>query len=350
MPKVLGLTPGRNAPSSRFRIRQYKAELEKHNYNLNESYSPIPYDFKLPGILGKVRQRYIFPLSAGLLLTKIISRIPQISKSYNYDLVWLNRPLIDNIFLEKLLHKPLIFDVDDAIWLNGAKHCKKIAEYSDFIFAGNSFIAEWFQQYNKNIEIIPTVIDTNKFKPSDQKKNDFFNIVWTGSLQTEHYLLSIENNLFRFINDHKDVKLTIVSDKIPNFKFIQPNQIIFNKWNSEIEALALQQANVGIMPLNNTEWEKGKCSFKMLQYMATGIPVIISPIGMNAEVFSKGDIGFAANKDDDWINALEFLYKNQAKVEVLGNNGRNIVLEEYSIQPVSRKIIKVFNKFSNNPN
>jgi glycosyltransferase involved in cell wall biosynthesis len=342
MPKVLGLTPGKNVPSSRFRINQFHSELAKHNYHLKECFSPIPVDYKFPGAFGRIKQRYIFPLSAGLLLAKIAFRIPQVIRSHNYDITWLNRPLINNIALEKLLHKPLVFDVDDAIWLNDKKHTIKIAEHSDVVFAGNTYIAEWFTKYNKNVKHIPTAIDTNKFKPSARKSSTSFNIVWTGSSQTELYILSIEKSLYKLISNNPEIKLMIISNSLPRFKFLRPDQIVFIKWSSETETSALQNADVGIMPLFNTEWEKGKCSFKMLQYMATGLPVVVSPVGTNKDILSKGEIGLSASTENEWIDALEHLYKNKEKAKMLGVEGRKIVLDDYSIIKVKKSIVNSF--------
>lgn len=342
MPKVLGLTPGKNVPSSRFRIHQFNSELAKHNYHLKECPSPIAVDYKLPGALGRLRQRYVFPLSAGLLMAKVVARIPQIIRSYNYDITWLNRPFIDIISLETLIHKPLAFDVDDAIWLNDKKHSIKIAEHSDVIFAGNQFIADWFSKYSKNVKLIPTAIDTDKFKPSTNNSNAHFTIVWTGSSQTELYLLSIEKSLHKLINNNTGIKLVVVSNTMPHFKFLNPDQITFIKWSPETEASTLQKADVGIMPLFDKEWEKGKCSFKMLQYMATGLPVIVSPVGTNKEILSKGEVGLPASTENEWVDAIEYLYKNKEKARMMGDKGRKIVLNEYSIVKVKDSIIDSF--------
>ncbi len=115
----------------------------------------------------------------------------------------------------------------------------------------------------------------------------------------------------------------------------------FVQWRRENEVEALQTMSVGIMPLTDTPWARGKCSFKMLQYMAVGLPVIVSPVGMNNEVLSKGDIGFAVNSDDDWYNAFDSLYNNSKLQNKLGGKGRLVVEEDFSAEQVSKTLFSI---------
>jgi hypothetical protein len=224
--------------------------------------------------------------------------------------------------MEKFILRPLIYDVDDAIWLNDERITRKIAQKAEIILAGNSFIADWFCKVNPNINIIPTAIDTQWFCPSDSKPGNLFKIVWTGSQQTIHYLLSIEKTLAKFLNEKMDVLLIVISDVYPKFTSIRKEKIRFIKWTPEDEIVAIQEARVGIMPLNNTPW--------------------VSPVGMNNEVLSKGEIGFAAFKDDDWISGLEFFYKNQDKSKLMGFNGTQVINKYYSLDIVTKSLVQIF--------
>lgn len=340
--RISALTPGINVPSSRYRVRQYIPALSDAGISVDEFAAKIDYSAKLPGILGKIKQRYIFPISASWIGIKSISRINDIIKSNRYDAVWLNRIIVSSVFLEKFIRQPLIYDVDDAIWINNERIIRKIAEKAEILIAGNSFIANWFSQINPHIYIIPTAIDTHRFFPSESRAKNLFKIVWTGSHQTDHYLLSIENALAKFLNERKDALLVIISDVYPRFTSIRPERIRFIRWTHEDEIKEIREAQVGIMPLFNTPWEQGKCSFKMLQYMACGLPVIVSPVGMNSEVLSKGEIGFSAIKEVDWISGLEYFYNYPVPAGQIGLNGRQVINKYYSLDLVSKSIAQIF--------
>jgi glycosyltransferase involved in cell wall biosynthesis len=340
--RISAITPGINVPSSRYRIRQYIGLLNEAGISVTEFPSKINYSSKLPGVLGRVKQRFIFPVSATWIGIKSISRISDIISSNRYDAVWLNRIIVSSLYMERYIRQPIIYDVDDAIWINNERIIRKIGEKARTILAGNSFIADWFSRVNNNIHIIPTAIDTSWFTPSEQKRGEVFSIVWTGSGQTIHYLLKIENALARFLNERNDTQLVVVSDVRPDFKCIKPGRISFIKWTPEAELDAIRSARVGIMPLVNSVWEQGKCSFKMLQYMSCGLPVLVSPVGMNNEVLKKGEIGYAASDENDWISGLEDLYNSPEKGINLGLNGRQVIITNYSLDKVAGSLIQIF--------
>jgi glycosyltransferase involved in cell wall biosynthesis len=340
--RISAITPGINVPSSRYRIRQYTGLLNEAAISVTEFPAKISYSSKLPGVLGRVKQRYIFPVSAAWIGVKSVSRINDIISSNRYDAVWLNRIIVSSLFMEKFIRQPLIYDVDDAIWINNERIIKKIGAKAQTILAGNSFIADWFSKVNCDVHLIPTAVDTQWFTPSSQVPGDMFRLVWTGSNQTIHYLLNIETALARFLNERKDTLLVVVSDVRPDFKRIKPDRISFVKWTPEGELTAIREARVGIMPLANSVWEKGKCSFKMLQYMSCGIPVLVSPVGMNSEVLKQGEIGYAASGEDDWVFALEELYKDIEKGKDMGSNGRQVILNNYSVEKIAVSLIRIF--------
>lgn len=342
MIRISALTPGLNVPSSRYRVRQYLPALKDAGISVNEFPAKIDYSKQLPGILGKVKQKYIFPLSAAWIGIKTISRINDITKSNRYDAVWLNRIIVGSVYLERFIRQPLIYDVDDAIWINNEKNIRKIAEKADVVLAGNRFIADWFSQISSQVHIIPTAIDIRWFFPKDSEPDNLFKIVWTGSRQTIHYLLFIEGALAKFLNTRKDAFLIVISDEYPQFTIINKEKIRFIKWSPDVEVRAIQNANVGIMPLLNSSWELGKCSFKMLQYMACGLPVVVSPVGMNNEVLSKGNIGLYALNFNDWVEGLEYLYKNPGESKQMGLNGRQVITKYYSIDLVVKPMVRIF--------
>jgi glycosyltransferase involved in cell wall biosynthesis len=110
---------------------------------------------------------------------------------------------------------------------------------------------------------------------------------------------------------YRKLKALVIADRPPSFSSLPSERVRYIPWSSQTEVTAVQQMDIGLMPLPNNEWTKGKCSFKMLQYMACAIPVIVSPVGMNLEVLELGEVGLSANSTSEWYDALVCLYKNR---------------------------------------
>lgn len=341
--RIAALTPGVNVASSRFRVRQYIPKLEKNGISVKEFPSVINYSAKLPGLLGKVRQRYIFPVSFSWVAIKTLSRSIDILRSNYYEYVWVNRIVVNPVYSERFIRKPMIYDIDDAIWINREKLIGKIAAQAEVVIAGNSYIAENLNPYNKNIRIVPTAIDTNRFRPLHKEKDGrTFTLVWSGSHDTIHYLEKIENSLARFTSYNKDSRVVIISDVMPKLRSLNPEQLEFIPWSPENEVIGIQNADVGLMPLEDTAWERGKCSYKMLQYMACGLPVIVSPVGMNKEILSRGSIGFSAVSDQHWFEKFYILSENARSAKEMGEKGRSIVEKDFSLSGISDLLSDIF--------
>ena len=253
---------------------------------------------------------------------------------------------------EAFLKKPLVFDIDDAIWIHhpfGRNTVISIAKRADVIIAGNTHIADWLEPYARSLFIVPIAIDTEKFKPKPSQpfeKTQRFTIGWIGSPSNHKYLLMIEGPLSKFLNDYPDAELLVVSDVVPRFKALLDDRICYVPWSEDNEVAALKCIDVGIMPLPDNDWTRGKCGCKMLLYMACGIPVVVSPVGMSVEVLEKGAVGFAAQTDSDWYEAFSFFHKNRASAETYGNVGRTVVEMWYSQKTISSELADIFKRLS----
>jgi len=286
--------------------------------------------------------------------TKIATRIPQVLSSRAYDVTWLNRQLYPRIpTFEFAINKPMILDVDDAIWLKrplGTFQAKLNAKMAEVIIAGNSFIADWFSRYNSNIHVIPTAVDTTKFCPKklDPKvEKTKFVIGWVGTHSNLKYLYSIEEALTRFCKDHSDAQILVACDKRPRFSSVPQRQLRFIQWSDANEAYLIQEMDVGLMPLFDDDWCRGKCSMKMLQYMACGVPVVVSPVGMNKTVLKMDDIGLAARNDNDWLETLETYYSDKTTLRKLhGANGRKIIENEFSAAIIAKRLAAIFHSIT----
>ena len=326
--KIAALTGGKNTPSARFRIRQYAQRLGRHNVVVEEH---IPF----------------FEKSCGLPSPFIAAaRIPALFKSRNADAVWLNKELVQGYpTFERFLKRPRVLDADDAIWLNwpmGGYGSRKIAKAMDAIIAGNSYIADYFGQYCSNVHIVPTAIDLERYTKRENVSEGKFIVGWTGLACNYKYLEPIAGALKEFLDSHDDAELMLLSNRRWETTDLPADKVRFVPWSKDNEATALHEMSVGLMPLADDKWAKGKCSFKMLQYMASGVPVIVSPVGMNADVLAKGKLGYGAVSVDDWYDALQDLYDSRDRQAELGDNGRAVIEEFYNADAVAEQLAGIF--------
>jgi glycosyltransferase involved in cell wall biosynthesis len=332
--KVAAFTTGRQMPGSRFRIRQYIHILKRHGIELSEFYTSWgAYPPK-----GKL----IRPVWA---LGSLVSRLPSIVQSYRYDVTLLQREMLSTFAtLEPFTKNPRILDVDDAIWVhrNGSS-ARRLAAISDSVICGNSFLAEHFRRWNPNITILPTPVDTDRFLPvvsrplavaSDARPT----IGWSGAYNAFPDLQVIENALRVILLKFPRARLRVIADEPPRFLDVPADQLEFVPWSPETEVQAIQSLDIGIMPLRDTLWSRGKCAYKMLLYMSCGVPVVVSPIGMTAEVCQMAPVGACAKTTEDWVGALEELLSNSQRAKTMGRRGREIVLQHFSIHELAPRL------------
>ena len=349
MIRVTALTSGEHVPSARFRIRQHIHSLRDMGIYVQE-YIPIINRYaSLPGILRNVNHNYVLPLYALWGIAKVAVCAPGIIGSWKAQITWLGKSLLPGyLTLEPLLKRPLVFDVDDSIWLSrpfGRSAAIQIAKHADTIIAGNKYLADWFAHWAHDFRIVPTAIDTDRFRPTDpsaKSRNKSFTIGWTGTASNLAFLYDIEEPLTRFVQDHKYTSLMVVSDAIPVFRKFPSDKIKYIPWTPGCEAEAVRQMDVGLMPLSDNEWTRGKCSFKMLQYMACGIPVIVSPVGMNTELLSMGNVGLSAATPGEWYEALDEIFHHPRWHMEWGKTGREVVKRHFSSKVVSAQLGSIF--------
>lgn len=334
--KIAAFTGGRFVPSARFRVRQYIPELRREGIQIEEFYSK----------LGKYppRTKWIRPFWG---IATLADRLPETLLSHRYDAVLLQRELISSLCtLERLTAKPRILDVDDAIFLyRGGSVARKLAELSDRVICGNSYLAEWFSQWNANIDIIPTAVDIEKYSPRKSSEHSEKPLVigWIGTSGNYKYMYDIESALWKVLQIHTKARLKVVGDQLPEFREIPLNRIDFIPWSEDIEAQSIQSIDIGIMPLEDSPWARGKCSFKMLQYLATGLPVVVSPVGMNGEVLALGKLGSGATTEQQWVDQLLELLENRDLREKRGAEGRRVAETYFSISAITPRLARSLN-------
>ena len=346
-PYPLGIAPGQ-----RFRFEHYLGLLEKAGINyevqtfLDEAtnkvlYKPKNYLKKITGVLlGFFRRfRLLFSLS-------------------RFDYIYVFRevsPLGPPIFewlIAKVWKKKIIYDFDDAIWISNTTgtnkivarikwHQKvaKICSWAYKVSVGNAYLGNFAKQYNQQVFLLPTVVNTSTEHNKIQNHTNKVNIGWTGSHSTLFYLEMILPVLKRLETQY-DFNFYVIADKNPalplkSFKFI--------KWNKQTEIDDLLNFHIGLMPLHNEEWSKGKCGFKAIQYMALGIPPIVSPVGMNTTLVEHEKDGFICHTLEEWETTLRFLLDNHQHRMKLGKDARKKIIEAYSVLSTQESFIALFN-------
>ncbi len=331
MLKVAAITGGAIVPSARFRVRQYIPSLVKEGVMVEEMY---PHFGKYPP-----EDKWLRPLWAGATLLEMI---PKVIKSHDYDVVLLQREMLSTfVTLESLTKKPRVLDVDDAIFLlRNCGFARKLAQMSDQVVCGNTYLANWFGKWNRNVTVLPTAVDTERYVPlasRGQSENGKV-IGWIGTSGNLKYVYAIEATLAKVMETQPNVKIRIVCDQMPKFRLIDMNRCEFVRWSENIEVENIQSMDVGIMPLEDSEWGRGKCSFKMLQYMSCGLPLVASPVGMNAEVLAMGNVGIGASTQEQWLDALIALLDSASMRLDMGAVGRRVAVESFSIHALAPRL------------
>lgn len=340
--------------SSRQRVYQYKEILEKkHGIYL----TIIPFYSK--EIFLKYRQGELSKLKLAKLL---MNRNRELKQFKNFDIVWILRslsPLENPNFLKKITKKkiPIIFEMDDAIYL-GEKasrlrtkltrswnHVEKYVSNADGVIVGNTELQDWSLKYNKNIFVIPTGLNVASYKMKNNSDTEVFTIGWIGSESTAPNLELVIPAINEFAKDKKIKVVFIGLGNYSNkFKFNENVEFINLEWSEEIQNKYLQKFDIGIAPLYNTPFNRGKCAYKVVQYMATGIPTIGSPVGVQKELFCTNEIGFSANNQKEWISMFDLLLNDKKLRLQLGKNSRELAENYFDVNVLADKIAGVMNK------
>lgn len=322
--RVAAYTGGPNVPSARARVRQYVAPLGELGIHVHEY--PLPWGNVLP------RSRAARSLWAGATAT---SRLLSLMRSWAANVTWVSRQFLPAFApLHAFAHRPMVLDVDDAIWLNtGGHRAKTLAKASAAVVCGNSYLADYFRQWNPSVHVIPTAIDARKYSPrAPFADGDPVIVGWSGTSGNFGFLYDIEEALARVLVERPAVRLRIIADRPPAFSRIPRSRVEFIQWQPGIEASSIREMSIGLMPLADDAWCAGKCSFKMLCSMACSLPVVVSPVGMNRDVLACGEIGFGPNSTQEWIDALLLLIDNPELRDSMGAAGRFVVEQHFSLE------------------
>lgn len=347
--KILTLTRYSSlGASSRFRFYQYLPYLQEHGC-----------EFTLQQLLSDKYINHIYN-NTSLPLLEIVEnyfeRVFLLLRKNKFDIIWLQQEAFPWIpaWFETILIKsniPVIVDYDDAFFHRYDQHKSIFVKFflknkidmvmnkAEVVVAGNEYLAERaIQNKSKKVIILPTVVNTEVYTTNYSSTNELFTIGWIGSPHTAKYLKIVENALREVCKDGSSKVITVGSKQIE----LNGVPIEIKEWSNSSEVEEIKHFDVGIMPLLDSSWERGKCGFKLIQYMACAKPVVASPVGVNKIIVKNNVNGFLANNEDEWVKYLTILKNDFDLRKKMGIVGRKLVEEEYSLQVNAPKLFQLF--------
>ena len=332
--------------SSRVRMFQYIPLLRAANINVR--WSPLLDD-------AYVQQLYLAgSRSVRAVLSAYRKRLTQILTAHDHDAVWLQKELFPWVptWLDLALmgRRPYVVDYDDAVFHNYDAHrsavvrriygskIDSVMRRAHTVVVGNGYLAARAQTAGaRRVEILPSVVDATVYPIHDVQADKPFRIGWIGSPVTQRYLepllpvlreiLVLEGDTFVTVGAHRDLRM------LPGHLNVA--------WKEETEAAEVSRFDVGVMPLPDEPFERGKCGYKLVQYMACGVPVVASPVGVNRTIVRHGETGFLASTAEEWSRALRMLREDPALRRGMGAAGRTLFEREYSLQSTAPRLVEI---------
>lgn len=339
---IIAPYPKGEAPSQRFRFEQYLTFLEENGFEIHY------HGFHTLTSWNRLYKKGQFLLKGLDLIWNFIRRWGLLFQLITAKNIFMHRemahigPPIFEWILVKVLRKKYIYDFDDAIWmpnyssvnakfqkLKAYWKVKKLIQWADKVQAGNQFLADYALQFNKNVQIVPTTIDTKNhhIQMCDHNKNPVV-IGWTGTHSTIHYL-DFLLPILKHLETTFEFEFLVISNKNP---LLPLKSFRYLEWNGETEIQDLSTIQIGVMPLIEDDWSKGKCGFKALQYMSLGMATIASPVGVNTSIIQNDENGFLAESVKEWESALQNLLIDKELRSEIGLRARKTIVDNWSVE------------------
>lgn len=334
--KILFLISGKRVPSSRFRVLQYVPHLRGLGHRCEVAVSWPP-KYEPARWLG-------WRVSHGL--RKSLRVVDALRAAVGrYDVVVLERELFhdNSLWVERILRRiarRLVLDFDDAIFQTFPDKFAQLAKMCDAVMAGNALLAERARAHNPHTVVIPTTVDLPRY-PWRTAANSVPVIGWMGTSSNLPYL-EIAAEALRTLAAARPFELHVVCDR-PELAARLPLAgvtVRATAWSEATEIADLSRFDIGLMPLADDEWTRYKCGLKAIQYLASGIPAVVSPVGVNAEIVRPGVEGFCATSTGQWHDALAALLDDPELRTRLGAAGRQTVAERYSVASQLPRLVR----------
>jgi glycosyltransferase involved in cell wall biosynthesis len=274
-----------------------------------------------------------------------------------YDVVFVQKiTLMRLLWLLQALKVKYVYDIDDAIYtlhsaeLAKAKRPVRVNAAIEYMKSAKHMIVELqsteevARQNCANVTTILGPIDTNRYHPSSKEGRNTVTIGWIGSLSNTFYLFDIQHSLENLCGKYPNLRVNLIGTR--GFVTTEKN-ISLIEWKLNTELHELAKFDIGIMPLTDDEWSRGKGSYKLLQYLALGIPAVASPVGINTTLLKDGETGFLAKTNKDWEEKLSLLIENAPLREQMGKKARELAVQNYSLDAASIKFVSAIKQAAN---
>jgi hypothetical protein len=331
--RLLALGHTTDDPATRFRIGQYIPSLERAGWlvSLRTNRPPRPWQSPVrnPALKGVHRRLGVW--------RRRVNRWRDIRSAAGFDAVFLNRDVLESdVRYERYLlrrNPRLIFDFDDAVFLGGKEtHAAWVCRRAAWVTAGNADLADFARRFTDRVTVLPTVIDTDAYAPSGPRPGGTpFRVGWCGSEGSIRQTLFPYIDMLARIQRRLGFEFVIMSRPRPQLAQT-PLRWTYEEWDENKETRLGSFFDAGIMPLTSDEYQRYKCGCKLLQYMASWLPSIASPVGINVRMIETGHGGFLAATEDDWLRAIERLMLDERTCRDMGAAGRAYVVRDYSLR------------------
>jgi glycosyltransferase involved in cell wall biosynthesis len=288
------------------------------------------------------------------ILRAYLTRVGEAFRARRYDLVWIEKemmPWVPGLVERGLLAgTPYVLDYDDAVFHTYDRHpnpavrrlmgrkIDRVMRGATLVVAGNDYLAERARSAGaERVEVVPSVIDLERYRPVTPPPDGPFTIGWIGSPGSERLLEHVREVLAEAVRE-PDTRLVLVGASERALQGV-PHETW--TWREEVEVEQMRRFHVGIMPLADTPWERGKCGFKLIQCMGAGRAVIASPVGVNADIVKEGEAGFLASTPDDWRRAFETLREDRERAARMGRAGRHVVEQQYDLAVTAPRLAEL---------
>jgi glycosyltransferase involved in cell wall biosynthesis len=340
---VVSVHPPGRLPSLRFRFEQYVPFLREHGFRTTFSSVMRPNEYDAFYREGRYARKAIMT-GRGML-----RRLSDLRHASNYDLVVVQREAIQlgTALIERGFSRSqarLVFDFDDAIWVRDVSEANrrvawlkrpgkasKIIAMSDMVFAGNDYLRDYACQFNPNVKLVPTTIDTAyHVRRAQRPDTSQICIGWTGSTTTIRHFDLVVPVLRRLrARFGQRVRFKVIGDG----RYANEDLGVQGRdWDPHTEIEDLSEIDIGLMPLPGDDWSKGKCGLKALQFMALETPTVMSPVGVNTKIVEDGRNGFLAASEEEWLEKLSLLVESPDLRKRVGRAARAAVVRDYSVE------------------
>jgi len=279
-----------------------------------------------------------------------VARWRLLRRCNDFDAILLHKRRLNMIdaFCLRRYARCVIYDLDDAVMYSDKnpdrpsrkrrKSFQRTVKLADMVIAGNSYLAEHTRRFCRNVNIIPTGLDAQAYNlKAEPEKDGILRLVWIGSKITLKYLAGIKPALEEIGSRFDNVVLRIICDDFFDLNNLEVEKCL---WSSEQEVFDLTTCDIGLAPLPDNRFTKGKCGFKILQYAASGLPVVASPVGTNAEYIQDGTNGFYAVDNSDWIEKISLLLKDSKLRQQMGRAGRQKV-RQFDLKVLGKQLVEL---------